>query len=128
MIKTILLFCVKLFLLVCLVFGIHLTILHFLNFQLFDNQIVLAYVVNLLLAFLIFGSLVKLKAKFEHLLGFIFMIGSFIKFAVFFLFFYPIYKLDDSVNSLEAASFLVPYFICLIFETYYLVKLMNNKI
>ena len=128
MIRTILLFCLKLFLLLSVVFGIHLAILHFLNFPLFDNQIILAYLINLVLAFLIFGSLVKLKTKYEHLLGFIFMVGSFLKFGVFFLLFYPAFKADGQVNSLEATSFLAPYFTCLIVETYYLIKLMNNKL
>jgi len=55
------------------------------------------------------------------------MIGSFFKFVVFFIFFYPNFKLDGIITYAETTSFLVPYFSCLIVETFYLIKLLNSE-
>ena len=60
-------------------------------------------------------------------LGFIFMTGSLIKFGIFFIVFYPGYKTDGDIQTLEFTSFFTPYAICLIIETYFLVKLLNQK-
>jgi len=109
------------------VFAIHITILKELNQPLFDNKIILAYLVNFILAIGIFSTLYILKNKFESILGFIFLGGSFLKFAVFFLLFYPSYKEDGVITAYETFSFLTPYFLCLIIEILSLVKLMNNK-
>ena len=59
-------------------------------------------------------------------LGFLFMVGSALKFAVFFIVFQPIYKQDGEVSSLEFLAFFIPYTLCLIFETFSLSKLLNK--
>ena len=110
-----------------IVFCIHLFILSFFNFALFENRITLSYDVNYILALGIYASLYKFRVKYLDILGFIFMVGSFLKFAIFFIFFNPVYKVDGVVTVLEATSFLVPYIGCLFFETFYLIKLLNNK-
>lgn len=109
------------------VFAIHIAILKELNYPLFDNKIILAYLVNFIMAIGIFSMLYILKNSFESILGFIFLGGSFFKFAVFFLLFYPSYKEDGIITSYETFSFLTPYFLCLIIEILSLVKLMNNN-
>ncbi|MDX1829642.1 MAG: hypothetical protein R3342_08860 [Lutibacter sp.] len=109
------------------VFALHITILKELNQPLFNNKIILAYLVNFILAIGIFSILYILKNTFESILGFIFLGGSFLKFAVFFLLFYPSYKDDGVITSYETFSFLTPYFLCLILEILALVKLMNNN-
>jgi hypothetical protein len=128
MINPVIAFGLKLIVVLAIVFGIHLFILNQLHFQLYDNLIVRAYSVNLILAFLIYLSLYLLRIKYEHLLGFIFMGGSLLKFIVFFIFFYPIYREDGEVTRIEATSFLIPYLSSLVVETYYLIRLLNNKI
>ncbi len=120
------LFSVKLLLLLSIAFGIHLLILHFLNFPLFNDMIVVSYLINAALATGIFGFLYKMKDKYGSQLGFLFLGGSFLKFIVFFIVFYPVYKLDDQVTSLEFSAFFIPYIICLIFETFSLVKWLNK--
>jgi hypothetical protein len=109
------------------VFALHLTILKELNQPLFNHKIILAYLVNFILAIVIFSILYILKNKFESILGFIFLGGSFLKFAIFFLLFYPSYKEDGVITADETFSFLTPYFLCLIIEIISLSKLMNNK-
>lgn len=121
-------FCLKLFIGLALVFGVHLYILHLLDIPLFDNLIVAAYLVNYLLAVIIFLMLYMLRIKYEHILGFVFMAGSLLKFAVFFIFFYPTYRMDGTILREESTAFLIPYIFSLIIETYYLVKLLNKEL
>ena len=125
--KLIIGFCVKLIVALTITLGIHIAILHFLESPLFENQIIFSYSVNAILAIIIFISLFKLRIKYLDILGFIFMGGSFLKFGVYFIFFYPIFRQDGNVSTLEAVSFLIPYILCLIIETFYLIKMLNKK-
>jgi hypothetical protein len=127
MIKQITVFGIKLLISLFIVFGIHSGILYYLNISLFQNLLIPSYITNYFLAILIFFTLVKLKKKYLDLLGFVFMGGSFVKFGVYFIFFNPVFKQNGTVSPQEATAFLVPYLLCLIVETFYLIKLLNNK-
>lgn len=127
MIRQISVFGVKLLISLGIVFGIHSLILYYLNISLFENLLIASYIANYFLALLIFFILVKLKKKYLDLLGFVFMGGSFVKFGVYFIFFNPIFKENGTVSPQEATAFLVPYLLCLIVETFYLIKLLNNR-
>ena len=127
MTKQIAVFGIKLLISLSVVFGIHSIILYYLNISLFQNLLIPSYLANYFLALLIFFILVKLKKKYLDLLGFVFMGGSFVKFGVYFIFFNPIFKENGTVSPQEATAFLVPYLLCLIVETFYLIKLLNNK-
>ncbi|MCB0383036.1 MAG: hypothetical protein KDD05_06985, partial [Psychroserpens sp.] len=102
-------FSVKLIIILSLAFAIHLFALSSKSLPLYDNKIVLSYVVNALLAILIFGFLFKMKDKYKEQLGFLFLGGSVLKFIVFFIVFYPFYKADGTISKLEFAAFFVPY-------------------
>ena len=119
-------FSVKLILLLSLAFAIHIFALSSKSLPLYDNKIVLAYIVNGLLAILIFGFLFKMKEKYKEQLGFLFLGGSVLKFVVFFMVFYPVYKADGSITKLEFAAFFVPYILSLILETLSLAKWLNK--
>jgi hypothetical protein len=125
--KPIIGFCVKLLLALSVVLGIHIAILFYLGLPLFDNYILAAYFVNYILAIAIYFTLYKLRIKYLDLLGFAFMGGSFLKFAVYFIFFNSTFKENGSVSFIEAISFLSPYLTSLMIETFYLIKLLNNK-
>lgn len=127
MTKQITVFGIKLLISLFIVFGIHSGILYYLNISLFQNLLITSYITNYFLAILIFFTLVKLKKKYLDLLGFVFMGGSFVKFGVYFIFFNPVFKQNGTVSPQEATAFLVPYLLCLIVETFYLIKLLNNK-
>lgn len=127
MINPVISFCLKLFVALSIVFGIHIAILNFIDAPHYDNYIVACYVVNYLLAIVIYSSLYFLRKKYLDVLGFIFMAGSFLKFGVFLIFFYPKYMSDGELLRLETTSFLIPYLACLIIETYYLVQLLNKE-
>ncbi len=119
-------FTIKAVILLTLVFAIHLVVLNGLQFPLFENRIVLSYIVNLVLIIFIFGILYLLKEKYKSQLGFLFLAGSFLKFAVFFILFYPFYKLDNTITELEFAAFFVPYVMGLILESVSLSKWLNK--
>jgi len=127
-IKPILQFSILLLIVLSIVFGIHLAILSYFNYPLFENMIIASYSVNYLLAFIIFIALYLIRKKYLDLLGFIFMGGSFLKFGVFFIFFFPVFKQNGEINTLESVSFLLPYITCLILETIYVSRLLNNKL
>jgi len=126
MMKQVINFSLKLIVILGVVFAIHLIILAKINQPLFNNFIIEAYIVNGLLAIIIYSILNFLKKKYLDMLGFIFMFGSFLKFGVYFIFFYPVFKEDGVIIRQEATSFLVPYIASLIVETYCLVKLLNE--
>lgn len=119
-------FTIRATVLLAVAFCIHLTVLNFLELPLLENKIILSYIINLILVIGIFGVLYLLKEKYKSQLGFLFLAGSFLKFIVFFIVFYPIYKLDDNISRLEFAAFFTPYVLGLILETFSLTKWLNK--
>ena len=115
-----------LFFTLLVIFGIHVISLFVLGFPIFDNMIIESYIVNFALAFGIYVGMFKLKETQPNNLGFIFMMGSLVKFGLFFLLFFPTYKSDGDMSSLEFSAFFIPYATCLIVETKTLSKLLNN--
>lgn len=119
-------FSVKALVLLVIVFCVHIGVLKTLELPLFENRIVLSYIINLILVIVVFGILYLLKKKYKSQLGFLFLAGSFLKFAVFFIAFYPFYKLDNHISRLEFAAFFVPYAFGLVLETVSLSKWLNE--
>ena len=119
-------FSLTIILILSITFVLHVFTLNAKDLPLFDNQIILSYVINTVLAIVIFALLFFLKEKYKSQLGFLFMAGSALKFAIFFIVFQPIYKQDGEVSTLEFLSFFIPYVLCLIFETFSLSKLLNR--
>ena len=88
----------------------------------------LSYLVNGLLAVFIFSALLILKKKYNNQLGLLYLVGSFIKFGVFFWVFYPYFKADGDVTKIEFSLFFVPYVISLLIETIDLIKILNSEV
>ena len=109
-----------------LVFILHIFYLKTQNLPLFENKLVAAYTINFLAAIAIYISLFLLRNKYKEQLGFLYMGGSFLKFILFFIFFYPSYKLDGQMSSLEFGAFFIPYVISLIFETLGVIKFLKK--
>lgn len=107
-------------------FCLHIMVLKIFELPLFENKIIAAYLINLGLVIFIFGLLYLLRNKQKNQLGFLFIAGSILKFAVFFIVFYPSYKADGHISKLEFAAFFVPYALGLIVETISLVKWLNK--
>ncbi len=107
-------------------FCVHLFVLQTTGKELWAHKIVSSYVVNVLLAEIILVAAFKAPEKFTTSLGFLFLAGSAIKFAVFFIFFMPGYKADGILQKLEFFTFFIPYILCLIVETTLLVRHLNR--
>ncbi|WP_157208647.1 hypothetical protein [Mariniflexile maritimum] len=105
---------------------IYVWILQYTKTDVLKSQIILAYVINTILAIAIMCALFAFRKKFKDLLGFVFMMGSFVKFAFFFVVFYPTYHSDGIITRQEFLSFFVPYVICLIAETLTSIRLLNR--
>ncbi len=110
-----------------LIFGIHLGILYWNQFPLFSDQIILSYGVNYAMAAILFLVIQRTLGTKASYAGFIFMLGSGIKFLLFFLIFYPKYQADEVMATSEFTAFFVPYGSCLTMEVYYLAKQLNNQ-
>lgn len=109
-----------------IVFGMHLLILHFKDLPLFEDKIIAAYFVNFLMATGIYISLFIFRKKYAEQLGFLYLGGSFVKFILFFIFFYPHYKADGVLTTSEFMAFFTPYVISLIFETLGVIKFLKK--
>lgn len=107
-------------------FGVHLLVLDDMQKPLFDNKIVLSYVINFVLVTAIFTIIYLLRNQFKTQLGIFFIVGSAIKFLFFFMLFYPSFNADENINLTEFASFFVPYSICLLVETFFIAKVLKN--
>jgi len=78
------------------------------------------------MALVIYSTLLYFSEKQNKNLGFLFMFGSTLKFIVYFLIFDPIFILDGQLTKVEFFMFFVPYFSCLLVETFALIKLMRE--
>lgn len=109
-----------------LLFFIHTTFLHSLGLSKNGNLIVQSYLINGILATLIYVLLFVFRHKLKNQIGFLFIAGSFLKFIVFFIIFHPVYKEDGEMGKLEFAAFFVPYVISLIIETIFMTKMLKK--
>lgn len=124
--KQFLLFTIKLIVSLLIAYGLQVFTFKQVSVQIDFKLLLLSYVLNFLLAFLIVAVLSIYINKLKSYIGFLFMLGSLLKFAVFFMWFYPIFKMDGDINSFEFSVFFVPYIISLLFETLELGKLLNK--
>ena len=108
-------------------YWLQLYIYSYFNIAVDSYTLKLSYFVNGLLAIFIFSVLMLLKKKYNDQLGFLYMLGSFIKFGAFFLVFYPIFKEDDVITKIEFVIFFIPYVISLLIETIDLIKVLNSN-
>ena len=89
-------------------------------------QVVKSYVLNAIMALSVFFAIYLFRNKYRDLLGFFFLGGSLLKFLLFFIFLYPGFNQDGSLERLEFLVFFVPYGFGLALETFFLVKLLNT--
>ena len=87
----------------------------------------LCYGLNYVLATLIFFGVLVTNKKNAMLVGFVFMGGSLLKLAVFFLLIYPNFKDDGIVGRDELSLFFVPYLISLFAMTYAASRVLRRK-
>lgn len=91
------------------------------------HMLVQAYAMNFLVAALFFLLIYRLRINHPEKLGFVFMLGSGIKFTLFFVFFNPAIQADSPTTSAEFLSFFVPYTLSTVIETTALIRLLNKE-
>jgi hypothetical protein len=109
-----------------LILGLHLTVLYFQALPLLADLILWSYFLNFAMASSIFMALYLLRIRLKNQIGFLYLGGSMLKFLIFFLIFYPVYKADGEISNLEFASFFIPYLVCLVMETFFTAKMLNT--
>lgn len=119
-------FILVLFIALLVAFFLHVIVLKNWALPPFNDMLVPSYLTNFLLAAVIFMGLFYGRKKLRNALGFLFMGGSLVKFAVFFIVFYPIYRADGEIQRTEFAAFFIPYLTALILETYFASKMLNQ--
>ena len=115
-----------LMLLLAVSFFAHLTYLQNTQVDYITSNLTSPYLVNFALAIIITYLLFGLRKKQAENLGYIFMLSSLLKFAVFFMWFYPFYKSDGDVSKFEFAQFFIPYALSLTAETVFLIRILNK--
>ncbi|QBA65428.1 DUF6168 family protein [Muriicola soli] len=106
---------------------LHLQFQQYFSIEKWSDMLLLSYLLNLILAAVIFLILFSLRKKFKNQIGFLYMGGSLLKFLVFFVVFYPEYRSDDLLTKSEFAAFFIPYLLCLILETVYTAKILQKE-
>jgi F0F1-type ATP synthase assembly protein I len=85
------------------------------------------YVFNTVLAVLIYVVILRLKDRHSEKIGFVFLIGSGLKFLLFFLLLYPAFNADGELSSMEFASFFIPYILTTVAENVVLVRQLSRS-
>lgn len=93
----------------------------------FEGILGKSYLLNNLLAALVFTVLYRLRKKHIEKLGFIFLAGTGLKFLAFFVFIYPTFHADGELSRNEFVIFFVPYALSTAVETVFLVRILNRE-
>ena len=83
------------------------------------------YAINASIAIFVYWIVFLLRNNNKGYLGYFFLLGTFIKFFIFFIFVLPIFKDDNIVSRTEFFTFFIPYFLSLLVETKSLISLLN---
>ncbi len=116
-----------LFLVLVIAFIIHTIVLKHNNVPLFNDQLVLSYTLNFVMAITILFIVENAIRKKSTNSGMYFILGSALKYIVFFFVFFPLFTEDELLSKTEFAIFFIPYSLCLIIEVTYLSKQLNNQ-
>lgn len=85
------------------------------------------YVFHLLATFSVYAFVVFVHKSFPDKSGFAFMGASFFKMVAAVFFLLPMLLSDGPSKFAEVVAFFIPYFLFLIFETFFVVKIINQK-
>ena len=106
--------------------GLHWIALFIKGYDYSQALLIQTYTVNFFLAFLIVALIIRFQKAVKNHIGFLFLAGSTLKIAVFFLFFRPLYMVDGQITAIESIGFIVPYLLALFVETRALVRFLSN--
>ncbi len=124
--KTVARYNVLVFILLAAAFALHMLYRQHADIPYHQHLAYRAYLFNYIMAAITGSALFVFRFKFAASLGFIFFGSSLLKFALFFVFFYPTYHADGDVGKYEFITFFIPYALALTAETRFLVIEMNK--
>ena len=90
------------------------------------DHLTFLYAINASIAIFVYWIVFLLRNN-KGYLGYYFLLGTFIKFFIFFIFVLPIFKDDNIVSRTEFFTFFIPYFLSLMVETKSLISLLNSE-
>ena len=91
------------------------------------DRLLFLYAINASIAIFVYWIVFLLRNNNKGYLGYYFLLGTFIKFFIFFIFVLPIFKEDNIVSRTEFFTFFIPYFLSLMVETKSLISLLNSE-
>jgi len=118
---------VLLFLLMTVSFFLHWKALEILSRTVDLGHLLPFYVMNYIMGVAIVSALIFLSKNKGEVLGFVFMAGSLLKFAVFFMVFYPELHENDASKKATFILFFIPYILSVITEVWYLIRFLNKQ-
>jgi hypothetical protein len=107
-------------------FSIHVYLHSVYDYALFGSFIIASYLFNVGFVILEIWLLNLRRLKEGGNLGNAYLAMSMLKFLVFFAVFLPLFKLDGVKDKFEYFGFFVPYIICLVGGTIYLIQLLKE--
>ena len=116
-----------LFLLMTVSFFLHWKALEILSRTVDLGHLLPFYVMNYITGVAIVSALIFLSKNKGEVLGFVFMAGSLVKFAVFFMVFYPELHENDASKKATFILFFIPYILSVITEVWYLIRFLNKQ-
>ena len=116
-----------LFLLMTVSFFLHWKALEILSRTVDLGHLLPFYVMNYIMGVAIVSALIFLSKNKGEVLGFVFMAGSLLKFAVFFMVFYPELHENDASKKATFILFFIPYILSVITEVWYLIRFLNKQ-
>lgn len=107
-------------------FGLHFLALTILNQPLQQALFFEIHFSVFLVTFLLLFGLLKAFHHHSHIVAWLYLLGSGLKFGGFMLFLWPLFHADGEVSILEKTSFLIPYCCSLLLETGILISKLNK--
>jgi uncharacterized membrane protein YcgQ (UPF0703/DUF1980 family) len=85
------------------------------------------YLFNIIATFLVYLFLIFVNNNFENYTGFAFLGASFFRMMAAILFLIPLIKGNVKSPIVDLSTFFIPYFLFLLFETYFTIRLINKR-
>lgn len=84
------------------------------------------YLFNIVATFLVYLFLIFVNKNFPNYTGFAFLGASFFRMMLAIIFLIPLIKGDVKSPIVDLSTFFIPYFLFLLFETYFTIRLINK--
>lgn len=110
-----------------IIFTIHFLIVNYLDGVTFYYSLPVIYLFHILSTLIVYLAMVLVYSKSRDYTGYTFMGGSLLKMMAAVVFLLPMLLNNTENPFANILSFFIPYFLYLIFETIYAVKLINAK-